>query len=103
MVFSAIDSSISVFADRLGEQGLISFCFMVSVVTTTPTMVDDLRRHGFNCDIRAWTRGVDRDIFTSSLRKEKLLGRPILLSVGRVSKEKGFDSFDCIKSLFTFS
>ena len=38
MVFSAIDSSISVFADRLGEQGLISFCFMVSVVTTTSTM-----------------------------------------------------------------
>jgi len=63
------------------------------VLTTTSTMVDDLRRHGFNCDIRAWTRGVDRDIFTSSLRKEKLTGRPILLSVGRVSKEKGIDDF----------
>jgi glycosyltransferase involved in cell wall biosynthesis len=63
------------------------------VLTTTPTMVDDLRRHGFYCDIRAWTRGVDRDIFTSSLRKEKLTGRPILLSVGRVSKEKGLDDF----------
>jgi glycosyltransferase involved in cell wall biosynthesis len=63
------------------------------VLTTTPTMVDDLRRHGFNCDIRAWTRGVDRDIFQSSLRKEKLLGRPILLSVGRISKEKGLDDF----------
>jgi glycosyltransferase involved in cell wall biosynthesis len=63
------------------------------VLTTTQTMVDDLRRHGFYCDIRAWTRGVDRDIFTSSLRKEKLTGRPILLSVGRVSKEKGLDDF----------
>ena len=63
------------------------------VLTTTPTMVDDLRRHGFNCDIRAWTRGVDRDVFQSSLRKEKLTGRPILLSVGRVSKEKGLDDF----------
>ena len=63
------------------------------VLTTTQTMVDDLRAHGFNCDIHAWTRGVDRDIFQSSLRKEKLLGRPILLSVGRVSKEKGLDDF----------
>ena len=63
------------------------------VLTTTSTMVDDLRRHGFYCDIRAWTRGVDRDIFQSSLRKEKLTGRPILLSVGRVSKEKGLDDF----------
>ena len=36
MVFSVIDPSI--FADRLGEQGLICSCFVVSVVTTTPTM-----------------------------------------------------------------
>ena len=63
------------------------------VLTTTPTMVDDLRRHGFYCDIRAWTRGVDRGVFNSDLRKEKLTGRPILLSVGRVSREKGLDDF----------
>lgn len=63
------------------------------VLTTTQTMVDDLRQRGFKGDIKSWTRGVDRDVFQSSLRKEKLLGRPILLSVGRVSKEKGLDDF----------
>ena len=63
------------------------------VLTTTHTMIDELRAHKFYCDIRAWTRGVDRDIFKSNLRKEKLTGRPILLSVGRISKEKGLDDF----------
>lgn len=63
------------------------------VLTTTQTMVDDLRRRGFQGYIRSWTRGVDRDVFTSDLRKEKLTGRPILLSVGRISKEKGLDDF----------
>ena len=63
------------------------------VLTTTQTMVDDLRAHGFTGSIIPWTRGVDRDVFQSSLRNEKLLGRPILLSVGRVSKEKGLDDF----------
>jgi glycosyltransferase involved in cell wall biosynthesis len=63
------------------------------VLTTTQTMVDDLRSHGFEGDVISWTRGVNRNIFQSSLRKEKLTGRPILLSVGRVSKEKGLDDF----------
>ena len=63
------------------------------VLTTTQTMVDDLRRRGFRGYIRPWTRGVDRDVFKSSLRKEKLIGRPILLSVGRISEEKGLDDF----------
>ena len=63
------------------------------VLTTTETMVDELRAHGFSGDIKAWTRGVDRNIFNSGLRREILFGRPILLSVGRVSKEKGLDDF----------
>ena len=63
------------------------------VLTTTQTMVDDLRSHGFDGDVIPWTRGVNRDTFQSSLRKEKLTGRPILLSVGRISKEKGLDDF----------
>ena len=63
------------------------------VLTTTQTMVDDLRAHGFTGSIIPWTRGVDREVFTSDLRREILFGRPILLSVGRVSKEKGLDDF----------
>lgn len=62
------------------------------VLTTTETMVQDLKAHGFCGDIQAWTRGVDRRVFDPSLRnrsdKEK-----ILLNVGRVSKEKGLDDF----------
>jgi len=63
------------------------------VLTTTQTMVDDLRSHGFDGDVIPWTRGVNRDIFKSSLRGKTVAGRPILLSVGRVSKEKGLDNF----------
>ena len=63
------------------------------VLTTTQTMVDDLRHRGFRGYIKPWTRGVDRDVFTSSLRGETVAGRPILLSVGRISKEKGLDDF----------
>ena len=62
------------------------------VLTTTDTMVNDLRRHGFRGDIRAWTRGVDRNIFRPELR-ERSEGEKILLNVGRVSKEKGLDDF----------
>ena len=63
------------------------------VLTTTQTMVDDLRAHGFTGGIIPWTRGVDREIFKGDLRREILFGRPILLSVGRISKEKGLDDF----------
>ena len=62
------------------------------VMVTTQTMVDDLKRRGFSGNIIPWTRGVDRTVFTSSLRG-KTAKKPILLSVGRVSKEKGLDDF----------
>jgi glycosyltransferase involved in cell wall biosynthesis len=62
------------------------------VLTTTETMVRDLRSHGFRGDIRAWTRGVDRHIFRPDLRARNG-GEKILLNVGRVSKEKGLDDF----------
>jgi glycosyltransferase involved in cell wall biosynthesis len=61
------------------------------VLTTTPTMVDDLRRHGFNCDIRAWTRGVDREVFYPAHRVETV--SKYLLCVSRVSKEKNLEAF----------
>lgn len=63
------------------------------VLTTTQTMVDELTARGFEGDIVPWTRGVDRTIFTSDLRNDTVSGHPILLSVGRVSKEKGLDDF----------
>ena len=61
------------------------------VLTTTQTMVDDLKSHGFDGDIIPWTRGVDRTIFK---RSDRTFRKPItLLSVGRISKEKGLDDF----------
>ncbi len=62
------------------------------VLTTTNTMVEDLRAHGFQGDLRAWTRGVDRTLFDPGLRS-RTGATKTLLSVGRVSKEKGLDDF----------
>jgi glycosyltransferase involved in cell wall biosynthesis len=63
------------------------------VLTTTQSMVDDLASRGFRTDIKPWTRGVDRNTFGSGSRTATELSQPILLSVGRVSKEKNLDVF----------
>jgi glycosyltransferase involved in cell wall biosynthesis len=61
------------------------------VLTTTNSMVSTLKRFGFKGEIISWTRGVDREIFNSSLRNpDKKL---VLLSVGRISKEKNVEEF----------
>jgi glycosyltransferase involved in cell wall biosynthesis len=63
------------------------------VLTTTDTMVNDLKDHGFDGDVVPWTRGVDREIFNPSHRGETVAGRPILVCVARVSKEKNLEQF----------
>ncbi len=63
------------------------------VLTTTDTMVKDLQAHGFDGDIIPWTRGVDREIFKPDYRTETVAGKPILLCVSRVSKEKNLEKF----------
>ena len=62
------------------------------VLVTTESIRQDLVSRGFQ-NLRIWTRGVDRTIFNSIHRGETVAGRPILLSVGRVSVEKGLDDF----------
>lgn len=59
------------------------------VLTTTQTMVDELHLNGFEGNIISWTRGVDRSLFVQKAKTSGLT----LLSVGRVSKEKGLDDF----------
>lgn len=59
------------------------------VLTTTQTMVDELKSNGFTADVIPWTRGVDTEIF-SDITREVSKGQTILY-VGRVSKEKGLD------------
>ena len=61
------------------------------VLTTTDTMVQELRDHGFDGEIVSWTRGVDRNIFHPGHRVQTV-GK-YLLCVSRVSKEKNLEAF----------
>lgn len=62
-----------------------------TILTTTDTMVKDLKDHGFKGNIVPWTRGVDRDIFYPG--PVPLDKRPVLVCVARVSKEKNLEDF----------
>lgn len=66
------------------------------VLTTTDSMVEELKAHGFDGEVLPWTRGVDRVIFNPNLREE--VSNKYLLCVSRVSKEKNLEDFlslDC--------
>jgi len=69
------------------------------VLTTTDSMVDELKAHGFGGEVIPWTRGVDRNIFfPCDIITEK---HPVLVCVARVSKEKNLEKFfelDCPKA-----
>lgn len=60
------------------------------VLTTTDSMVKELRDHGFDGDVISWTRGVDRSIFYPD---SNFVKSNILLCVSRVSKEKSLEDF----------
>jgi glycosyltransferase involved in cell wall biosynthesis len=63
------------------------------VLTTTNTMVEELQAHGFRKDVLPWSRGVDRSVLKPTVsHKYYFFGaKPVVLYVGRVSKEKGLD------------
>jgi glycosyltransferase involved in cell wall biosynthesis len=60
------------------------------VLTTTQGMAEELVNNGFN-NVIPWTRGVNRDNLKTTISWQHLNRKPVLLSVGRVSKEKGLD------------
>lgn len=62
----------------------------VKVLTTTNTMVQELKSHGFRGEIKSWTRGIDRDIFYPDTNHDE---SKILLCVSRISKEKNLKDF----------
>jgi glycosyltransferase involved in cell wall biosynthesis len=66
------------------------------VLTTTTTMVNELKAHKFKTDVIPWTRGVDRDVLQPTTHKIDT-DKTILLYVGRVSKEKSLDDL-CVLS-----
>ena len=62
------------------------------VLTTTPSMVEQLHNKGFVHNIKPWTRGIDRDVFKPSTRNSQAT-KPLMLNVGRVSAEKNLEVF----------
>jgi glycosyltransferase involved in cell wall biosynthesis len=67
------------------------------VMVTTPTMVEVLKKHGFQ-NLQIWSRGVDLTQFNPKLRENdsgpfKGMAGPIMLYVGRVSVEKNVETF----------
>ncbi|MCW5724678.1 MAG: glycosyltransferase family 1 protein [Maricaulaceae bacterium] len=67
------------------------------VMVATPTMRDDLTRHGLK-NIKSWARGVDTELFHPDRRGVggglfKDLEKPVFLYVGRVSVEKNIEAF----------
>ena len=63
------------------------------VLTTTETMVKELKENGFTGNIIPWTRGVDRSIFSPTLRNKQTTTEKTLVCVSRVSKEKNLEEF----------
>jgi glycosyltransferase involved in cell wall biosynthesis len=65
------------------------------IMVATPTMRDELERHGFR-NISPWSRGVDTELFHPSKAAADVyagLERPIWLNVGRVAVEKNIEAF----------
>lgn len=63
------------------------------VLTTTDSMVKELKDHGFDGEVISWTRGVDRSIFDPAHRTATPGDKPLMVCVSRVSKEKNLEKF----------
>ena len=63
-----------------------------SLMVATPSLEADLIERGFTSPIRRWSRGVDLTLFRPRPRSGDYT-KPVMLYVGRVSKEKGIDDF----------
>lgn len=76
------------------------------VLTTTETMVQDLKEHGFAGEVVSWSRGVDRSTLKTSHDITHDLAfnhKPNVLNVGRVSKEKGLDDLCRLQDEFSIT
>ena len=61
-------------------------------MVATASLREELTRRGFS-NIRAWSRGVDLDLFKPEPREDWGLPRPVFLYVGRVAVEKNIGAF----------
>lgn len=72
------------------------------VLTTTKTMVDDLKSHGFEGCLESWTRGVDKNDLKPTVEHVKN-SSPNVLYAGRVSKEKNLESLLTLENKFSIT
>jgi glycosyltransferase involved in cell wall biosynthesis len=63
------------------------------VLAPTPSIVQLLRRHGFVQSIELWQRGIDIELFHPRPKTHHAVRRPVLLYVGRISREKNLPDF----------
>jgi glycosyltransferase involved in cell wall biosynthesis len=63
------------------------------VLAPTPSVVQLLRRQGFVQPIELWQRGIDMELFHPRPKTHHAVRRPILLYVGRISREKNLPDF----------
>ena len=63
-----------------------------AVMVPTETVYSELKLKHFK-NLKVWTRGVDRTIFNKEHRCKLHCGRPLLLCVSRISKEKNLEDF----------
>ena len=63
-----------------------------TVLTTTNSMVDQLKSKGFTNNVKPWTRGVDRTLF-NPVNRSADKSYPSLVCVSRVSAEKNLEEF----------
>jgi glycosyltransferase involved in cell wall biosynthesis len=71
------------------------------MMVATPSLERELTGRGFRAPVRRWLRGVDLSIFYPRPKPEVPWPRPVLLYVGRVSREKGIDDFLRLKTAGT--
>ena len=69
------------------------------VLTSTNSMVQELKSRGFRSDIITWTRGVDRNILKPTIEHKKN-EIPVVLYVGRVSKEKNLENLCTLQDYY---
>ncbi len=61
-------------------------------LVATASLRDELAARGF-ANLRAWSRGVDLELFTPEPREDWGLSRPVFVYVGRVAVEKNISAF----------
>jgi len=69
------------------------------VLTSTNSMVQELKSRGFRSDIIPWTRGVDRNVLKPTIEHKKN-EIPVVLYVGRVSKEKNLENLCTLQDYY---